>query len=144
MDDKALHKITYGLFLLTACENGKDNGCIINTAIQVANTPTQICIAVNKANKRAMTAVTVTRIISMKQDPFLCFAIKLMIKSILFINISLRIEHYLFKVNMIAWEFITILKKPRILLMTVHFSEYNGDPFALYLICAMQKNIFVL
>ena len=51
MDDKALHKITYGLFLLTASENGKDNGCIINTAIQAASTPTQICIAVNKANK---------------------------------------------------------------------------------------------
>ena len=50
MNEKALHKIPYGLFLLTARENNKDNGCIINTAIQVANTPTQICIAVNKNN----------------------------------------------------------------------------------------------
>ena len=50
MNEKSLHKITYGLFLLTANENGKDNGCIINTAIQVANNPTKICISVNKGN----------------------------------------------------------------------------------------------
>lgn len=50
MNEKALHKITYGLFLLTAWENNKDNGCIINTAIQVANSPTQIVVAVSKGN----------------------------------------------------------------------------------------------
>jgi len=33
MDSKALYKLTYGLFLLTAQEDGRDNGCIINTAI---------------------------------------------------------------------------------------------------------------
>lgn len=51
MDNKALYKLTYGLFLLTANENGKDNGCIINTAIQVANEPTRISITVLKGNK---------------------------------------------------------------------------------------------
>ena len=50
MDNKALYKLTYGLFLLTAKEGGKDNGCIINTAIQVANNPTRISIAVQKNN----------------------------------------------------------------------------------------------
>ena len=45
MDTKALYNMTYGLFLLTAREDGKDNGCIINTAIQVANDPTRISIA---------------------------------------------------------------------------------------------------
>ncbi|MBP3569701.1 MAG: flavin reductase [Lachnospiraceae bacterium] len=50
MNEKALHKITYGLFLLTTRENNKDNGCIINTVIQAANNPTQIVIAVNKCN----------------------------------------------------------------------------------------------
>ena len=50
MDNKALYKLTYGLFLLTANQNGKDNGCIINTAIQVANNPTRISIAVQKNN----------------------------------------------------------------------------------------------
>ncbi|MBQ7925325.1 MAG: flavin reductase [Lachnospiraceae bacterium] len=50
MDTKSLHKLTYGLFLLTAQENNQDNGCIINTAIQIANNPTRISIAVIKNN----------------------------------------------------------------------------------------------
>ncbi|MDD6038864.1 MAG: flavin reductase [bacterium] len=50
MDKKAMYKLSYGLFVLTAKENDKDNGCIINTAIQAASTPNQISICVNKAN----------------------------------------------------------------------------------------------
>ena len=50
MNPKAFYNLTYGLFLLTAQEDGKDNGCIINTAIQVANDPTRISIAVLKKN----------------------------------------------------------------------------------------------
>ncbi len=51
MNNKALYKLTYGVFLLTARENGKDNGCIINTAMQIANNPTRISVAVIKNNK---------------------------------------------------------------------------------------------
>ena len=51
MDPKALYKFTYGLYLLTTRENGKDNGCVINTAIQVANDPTRISIAAIRGNK---------------------------------------------------------------------------------------------
>ena len=50
MDKKAMYKLTYGLFVLTANENGKDNGCIINTAIQAAGDPNQISISVSKQN----------------------------------------------------------------------------------------------
>ncbi len=50
MDKKAMYKLSYGLFVLTASSAGKDNGCIINTAIQAASEPNQISIAVNKAN----------------------------------------------------------------------------------------------
>lgn len=50
MDKKAMYKLTYGLFVLTAKAEGKDNGCIINTAIQAASEPNQMSIAVNKAN----------------------------------------------------------------------------------------------
>lgn len=50
MDTNALFKIGYGLYVLTANENGKDNGCIINTAMQVTSNPCQIAIAVNKMN----------------------------------------------------------------------------------------------
>ena len=50
MDIKAMHKISYGLFVLTAREADKDNGCIINTAIQAASSPNQLSICVSKAN----------------------------------------------------------------------------------------------
>ena len=50
MDTKALFKIGYGLYVLTANEAGKDNGCIINTVMQVTSNPLQIGIAVNKQN----------------------------------------------------------------------------------------------
>ena len=50
MDKKAMYKLSYGLFVLTANEADKDNGCIINTAIQAASTPNQLSVCVNKAN----------------------------------------------------------------------------------------------
>lgn len=45
-----MYKLTYGLFVLTAGKDGKDSGCIINTAQQVTSEPNRISIAVNKAN----------------------------------------------------------------------------------------------
>ncbi len=50
MDKKAIYKLSYGLFVLTANKDGKDNGCIINTAIQVTSEPNVISVAVNKNN----------------------------------------------------------------------------------------------
>ena len=50
MDNQALFKLSYGLFVLTARDGEKDNGCIINTAIQAASKPNQLSICVNKAN----------------------------------------------------------------------------------------------
>lgn len=49
MDTNALFKIGYGLYVLTANDE-KDNGCIINTVMQVTSDPCQIAIAVNKMN----------------------------------------------------------------------------------------------
>lgn len=45
-----MNKLSYGLFVLTAREGQKDNGCIINTAIQVTSSPNRIAITVNKDN----------------------------------------------------------------------------------------------
>lgn len=50
MEKEAMFKLSYGLFVLTSALDGKDNGCIINTATQVASEPDRISIAVNKAN----------------------------------------------------------------------------------------------
>lgn len=50
MNTKAMYKLSYGLFVCTAVEGQRMNGCVINTAIQVASEPNCISIAVNKAN----------------------------------------------------------------------------------------------
>ena len=50
MDNKAMYKLSYGLFVLTAKDEVEANGCITNTAIQVASDPNTISFAVNKAN----------------------------------------------------------------------------------------------
>ena len=50
MDKNGVFKISYGLYVLSTQENGKDNGCIINTAGLLTDNPKRIQIAVNKAN----------------------------------------------------------------------------------------------
>lgn len=50
MNQAAIFKLTYGLFVLTSRDGEKDNGCIINTAMQVTAEPNRIIIVVNKQN----------------------------------------------------------------------------------------------
>ncbi len=50
VEPNAMFKLSYGLFVLTAKDGDKDNGCIINTAAQLTSTPNRITIAVNKGN----------------------------------------------------------------------------------------------
>ncbi len=45
-----MYKLTYGLFVVTAKDEKKDNGCIVNTVTQVTTTPNQITVTINKAN----------------------------------------------------------------------------------------------
>ena len=50
MNGKALYNITYGVYWMSAREGDRDNACIINTAVQVANNPTRISVAAIKGN----------------------------------------------------------------------------------------------
>lgn len=50
MDNKAMFKLSYGLFVLTTKDGDKDNGCIINTAMQVTSSPNQLSICIDKSN----------------------------------------------------------------------------------------------
>lgn len=50
MDNNAMYRFSYGLFVLTARDGDKDNGCIINTAAQATVTPNRILITVSKEN----------------------------------------------------------------------------------------------
>ena len=44
-----MHRLTYGLFVLTG-QDGKDNGCITNTCLQVAADPTRLAVSVQMGN----------------------------------------------------------------------------------------------
>lgn len=50
MNTKVMYNLTYGLFILTAKDGGKDNGCVVNTVTQVTSEPNRITVAVNKSN----------------------------------------------------------------------------------------------
>ncbi|MBQ9504187.1 MAG: flavin reductase [Lachnospiraceae bacterium] len=50
MNTKAMFKLSYGLFVVTARRGDKDNGCITNTAMQVTSEPNRISVTINKAN----------------------------------------------------------------------------------------------
>lgn len=50
MDSNALFKLSYGLFIITANQNGRDNGCITNTVTQVALNPDMISFTISKDN----------------------------------------------------------------------------------------------
>ena len=50
LDPTALFTLSYGLYVLTAREGGRDLGCIVNTVTQLTENPTRIALSVNKQN----------------------------------------------------------------------------------------------
>lgn len=47
---KAIRSLSYGLFIITAEHEGKDNGQTANTCFQITSDPVQIAIGINKNN----------------------------------------------------------------------------------------------
>src|SRR5664280_3642700 len=50
MNRAALHKITYGLYIVTSGQDGKFNGQIANSMFQVTSNPATMAIRINKEN----------------------------------------------------------------------------------------------
>ena len=50
MDKKSLYSLSYGVFMLGTRAGERKNGCITNTCIQVANSPTRVAISVLNSN----------------------------------------------------------------------------------------------
>ena len=48
MDEKALYKITYGLYVVSAQAEGQRSGCVVNTLQQVTAEPVRLAVTVNK------------------------------------------------------------------------------------------------
>ena len=49
-DMSALFRIGYGLYVVTSNDGKKDNGLIVNTVIQLTDTPNRVAVNINKAN----------------------------------------------------------------------------------------------
>ncbi|MBQ9757498.1 MAG: flavin reductase [Clostridia bacterium] len=50
IDNAALFKISYGLFVVTSNDGTRDNGLIVNTVSQITDSPIRVAVAVNKKN----------------------------------------------------------------------------------------------
>ena len=50
MDTKTMYKIGYGLYVIAANQDGRDNGCITNTVVQVTGQPNRVSVTLNKQN----------------------------------------------------------------------------------------------
>ncbi len=50
IDNTAMFKLSYGLYVLSARDGDFDNACIINTTVQVTDSPKRISVTVNKMN----------------------------------------------------------------------------------------------
>ena len=50
IDPSALFQIGYGLYVVTTKDGTKDNGCIVNTVMQVTSNPQQVAVGISKQN----------------------------------------------------------------------------------------------
>ena len=52
-ENAALFKLGYGLYVVTTNDGEKDNGCILNSVMQVTSTPNKVAVAINKQSDRS-------------------------------------------------------------------------------------------
>ncbi len=50
VDNSALFRIGYGLYVVTSKDGACDNGLIVNAITQVTNTPNRVAVTINKSN----------------------------------------------------------------------------------------------
>ena len=50
MDPKAFHALSYGVYILSAWDNGRPTGCTVNCAAQITSSPATVMVSVNKDN----------------------------------------------------------------------------------------------
>ncbi len=50
MNPAALFRIGYGLYVVTSHDGNKDNGLIVNTVVQLTDSPNRVAVTINKRN----------------------------------------------------------------------------------------------
>ena len=62
VDPKALFKIGYGLYVVTSNDGTRDNGCIVNTVVQLTDNPYRVAVNINKKNYTHSTVKTTKKL----------------------------------------------------------------------------------
>ena len=62
VDPKALFKIGYGLYVVTSNDGTRDNGCIVNTVVQLTDSPYRVAVNINKKNYTHSTVKTTKKL----------------------------------------------------------------------------------
>lgn len=75
MNSKAFRNLSYGIYIVSAWDNGRKIGCTANSAMQITSSPATIAISINKDNYTnkciAETGYFTISILSEKSDPSL-------------------------------------------------------------------------
>ena len=50
MDKKAFRNLSYGVYTVTAWDNGRPTGCTANSAMQITSSPATIAVSINHDN----------------------------------------------------------------------------------------------
>lgn len=50
MDSKALYKLSYGVYIVSAWDEGRATGCVANSAMQITSKPATIAVSINHDN----------------------------------------------------------------------------------------------
>ncbi|WP_027623048.1 flavin reductase [Clostridium lundense] len=50
MDEKAFFKMSYGVYIISSCNEGKQSGCVVNTLSQVTSKPANLSVTISKNN----------------------------------------------------------------------------------------------
>lgn len=50
MNLKALHTLSYGVYLCTSWDEGRPVGCVANCAVQITSDPATVAVSINKKN----------------------------------------------------------------------------------------------
>lgn len=50
MNKNVFHKLSYGVYVVSAWDNGRPTGCTANSAMQITSSPATIAVSINHDN----------------------------------------------------------------------------------------------
>ena len=50
MNQNTFHKLSYGVYVVSAWDEGRPTGCVANSAMQITSSPATIAVSINHNN----------------------------------------------------------------------------------------------